>query len=221
MRGKDLILNKVAIVTQQADGQAQVDTYVGLFSPSRQAYEIEVMGDGLASALNPEYQESFLGSDASAGEVTFVQGSPGRVHGLTVNQWSMQTFMVEDTWLDLGAVTGDLWFEDEILVGMVRNGTGQMLRDAVVVIGTNFARLGDMGPGAEAQVELNLSQQDGQLLGSPISYLLFEEQLSGAGPAGPSRDVQIKQQVLDGSCARTSSAWRPALRHCQEGVLKG
>jgi hypothetical protein len=197
MNSTDRILNKVAIVVQQADGQPQVDAYVGLFSPSRQVYEIEVMGNGLISPLDPRYQESFLGSEASTGEETFIQFNPGRVRGLTANQWSMQTLMVEDTWPDLGAVTGDLWFEKGMLVGTVRNGTGQVLTDAVVVIGASFARLGDVKSGAEVQVELSLSQRDGQLLGAPISYLLFEEQLNGAGPSGPPRDVQMKQQVLD------------------------
>jgi hypothetical protein len=197
MHGTNRILNKVAIVVQQADGQAQVDAYVGLFSPSRQAYEIEVVGDGLISPLDPRYQESFLGSETPTGEEAFIQISPGRVRGLMANQWSMQTFMVEETWLDLGAVTGDLWFEDGMVVGTVRNGTGQALRDAVLVIGASLARLGDVGPGAEVQVELSPSQREGQLLGAPISYLLFEEQINGAGLSGPPRDVQIKQQVLD------------------------
>jgi hypothetical protein len=197
MRGTDLILNKIAIVAAQPDGTAQVNAYVGLFSPSRQSYEIEVKGGGLLSSLNPGYDPFGPAGSNSMGDMVFVQGDPGWVRGLAVNQWSMQTFMVEESWPDFGQVKGDLGFGDGALVGTVRNGTGQMLKDAVVAMGAQFTRLGDLAPGAEAEVRLDLSAQPDQLFGPPISYRLFEREFSQPGPGGPPRDVQLKQQILD------------------------
>jgi hypothetical protein len=197
LRGTDLILNRVAIVTAQPDGTARVDSYIGLFSPARQSYEIEVRGESLLSAVNPEYDPFGQSGDGAVGEVHFVQGNPGRVRGLAVNQWSMQTFMAEGTWPDLGQVTSDLSFAGNALVGTVHNGTDQSLQDVVIVIGTQFQRLGDLAPGGEAQVQLELSAEALQFFGPPISYRLFEKELSTPGPGGPSRDVQLKQQVLD------------------------
>lgn len=197
MRGTDLILNKIAIISAQPDGVARVNTYVGLFSPARQAYEIEVRGPGLLSPLNPAYNPFGSGGSNPTGDMVFVQGNPGRVRGLAVNQWSMQTFMMEDVWPDFGRVVGDLRFEDGALVGTVRNETRQTLKDVVVVQGTQFARLGDLGPGAEAPVRLDMSELDSQLFGPPLSYRLFEKELNQPGPGGPSREVQLKQQILD------------------------
>jgi len=197
LRGTDLIVNRIATAAAQPDGSVRVTSYVGLFSPSRQSYEIEVQGGGLLSPLTLSYDAFSNTSAGVGGDMVFVQGNPGRVRGLTVNQWSMQTFVTEETWADLGQVTGDLRFEEGILTGTVRNGTRFTLQDAVVVLNTDFARLGDMAPGVEAQVSLKPSGLTDSSFGMPISYRLFEQELSNPGPTGPSREVQIKQQILD------------------------
>ncbi|MBN1583483.1 MAG: hypothetical protein JXA89_22430 [Anaerolineae bacterium] len=200
LRGTDLILNKIAIVAAQPDGTAWVNTYMGLFSPAQQSYEIEVRGSGLLSPLDTSgYGRFGLVADVSSpgGEVVFVQGDPGILRGLAVNQWSMQTFMIEDTWPELGTVSGDLHFADRILVGTVRNDTQLTLQDAVVILGSDFVRLGDLAPGEQAEVRLVLSALNSQIFGPPISYRLFEDAFNQSGPAGPPRDAQIKQQILD------------------------
>ena len=74
LRGTDLILNKVVLVTAQREGPARVDTYVGLFSPSRQSYEIEVDGGGLLSPIVQEGDPFGGGNIAPGGEMDFVQG---------------------------------------------------------------------------------------------------------------------------------------------------
>jgi hypothetical protein len=191
------VLTKIAIVAQQADGRTQADTYVGLLSPSHQAHEIEVMGGGLVSALDPRYYESFPASNLPEAEVLFVQGDPARVRGLPASQGSMQAFVVEDAWPHLCGVTGDLWFEDGVLVGTVHNDSGQTLRDAIVAIGNEYAPLGDVAPGAQARVELRLSQLEGKLLGSPISDRLFGGRLDDAESDAARQEIQVKQRLLD------------------------
>jgi len=197
LRGTDLIVNRIATAAAQPDGSVRVTSYVGLFSPSRQSYEIEVQGGGLLSPLNPTYAPFSDTGTGVGGDMVFVQGNPGRVRGLTVNQWSMQTFVTEDAWVDLGHVTSDLRIEEGILTGTVRNGTGLTLKDAAVVLNADLIRLGDLAPGAEAQVSLKLSEQGDPSFGMPISYRLFEKELSQPGPNGPAREVQLKQQILD------------------------
>ena len=197
LRGTDLILNQIAIVTAQPDGTARVDSYIGLFSPTRQSYEIEVRGESLLSAVNPEYDPFGQSGEGATSEVRFVQGNPGWVRGMTVNQWSMQTFMAEGTWPDLGRVTSDLQFVADELVGTVRNETDRSLQDVAIVFGTQFQRLGNLAPGAEAQVGLALPAESSQVFGPPVSYLLFEKEISNPGPTGPPRDVQLKQQILE------------------------
>jgi len=197
LHGTDLILNKVAIVAAQPDGTARVNTYMGLFSPANQSYEIQVDGGGLLSPLTP-YYDPFGGSNSPTGsDLVFVQGDPGSVRGLTVNQWSMQAFMQESVWSNVGSVHGDLHFENQVLVGTIQNDTELHFQDAVIVMGNYFTRLGDLAPGEKAEVHLVFSNLNESIFGPPISYRLFEEAFNQVGPGGPPRDIQVKQQILD------------------------
>lgn len=197
MRGSDLILNKIAVIELRLDGTAGVNSFVGLFSPAQQSYEIEVPGSGLLSPLNSDYNPWGPGDLSAAGEMVFLQGQPNRVRGLAVNQWSMQTFLAEGMWVDFGQVVGDLQMGNDGLMGTVRNETSHTLMDAVLVSGNDFVRLGDLPPGGEATVAMNYVDLSGQRFGSPISYRLFEEQFNQMGSGLPPREAQLKQTVVD------------------------
>jgi len=195
MRGTDLIVNKIAVVSLQPGGAAFVTSYVGIFSPVRRSYEIEVQGGELIGPLAADSRPFGPYAETALGEMAFVQGDPARVRGLQVNQWSMQTFMTEDRWLDFGGISSDLRLEGDALVGSVRNETQHTLSDVVILLGTQFVCLGDLEPGRQAAVRLDLSEMDTSWLGPPISFRLYEEAFQG--PEAPPRDVRIKQQVLD------------------------
>lgn len=198
MRGTDLIMNKIAIIEVLPGGNASVNSYLGLFSPSRQSYEIEVNGGGLLSPISQDYDPwGSAPGGVSPTETIFVQGEPGRVRGLTVNQWSMQAFMNESTWTGFGQISADLLLEDSALVGTLVNETSITLKDAVIIFGSQFTRLGDLPPGASKEVRMELPTLVNHPFDPPISYRLFAEQLERPGPTGPSRDVQLKQSMID------------------------
>jgi hypothetical protein len=198
LHGTDLILNKIALIEPQPDGSAGVTSYLGLFSPGQQAYEVEIQGGGLLSPVAGTYDpwSSAMPSGVPTGEMTFVQGQPARVRGLSVSQWSMQSFMAEDTWPDFGTLTADLRLEAGALKGTLRNDTAYDLSDVTLVLNKRFVRLGDLASGAETQVEMGLSDLDSQRFGPPLSYLLFENELNNAGPNGPQREVELKRSIF-------------------------
>jgi hypothetical protein len=196
LRGSDLILNKIAIVELRPDGIAGVNSYLGLFSPARQSYEIEVKGIGLLAPLNPDYNPWGPGGGNTVGETVFLQDEPSRVRGLAVNQWSMQTFMTEGTWTDFGQVVSDLRVKGDNLVGTVSNETGHVLTDATLILGSRITRLGDMPPAQKVPVTINLFSLGNERFG-PLGWRLFQEQFERAGPGGPARDAQLKQMVVD------------------------
>ncbi len=197
MRGSDVILNKISVLGLQADGNASMLSYVGLFSPSQRSYEIQVPGSHLLSPLNPDYNPWGPGGLPTSGETVFVQGPAGAVRGVAVNQWSMQALMVEGSWPAFGQVDGDLVLEGQSLAGRVRNDTGYTLRDAVLILGNEFVRLGDLAPGQVAAVKMAVGDLTAQPFGSPVSYRLFEDALNRPGPNGVPREVQLKQTLLD------------------------
>jgi hypothetical protein len=204
LRGTDLILNKIAVIELQPDGRAGVTSYLGLFSPATRSYELEVSDGDLLSPLTPDYNPWGSQGVNLGGDVIFVQGDPGRIRGLAVNQWSLQTFMMEDVQIDFGYIGGDLWFKDRELKGIVRNETAYALTDASLVLGSRVLHLGTLEPGQESPVRMELPDLANQGLDQPLSFLLFEDQLgqsaSGNLSPGPadmsSRDIELKRMVV-------------------------
>ncbi len=193
LRGNDLVLNKIAIIEVLPDGPARVNSYIGLFSPRRQAYSIEVKDDGLVSPGEQYYYD--MGAPPQR-EMTIQQGNPTLVSGLAVNQWSMQSLMSEDTWADFGALTGDLRLEGDTLRGTVRNDTPYPLRDAVLAVNRRFQRLGDLAPGQEVAVELGLANLNKDWNMSPsLSYGLYPEMFMSSRQ--PPRHIMLKVNILD------------------------
>lgn len=196
MRGNDLVLNKIALVQVGSNGDAPVTSYMGLFSPRQQAYEISVQGEGLLSPMTGyEYDPWGTGGvNTTGGEMVFVQGQPARLRGLTVNQWSMQSFMSEGTWKGFGSLEGNLRLENETLVGTVKNSTQYALSDVVVTLQNRIQRLGDMAAGEEKEVNLGLANLQADRFNSSISYRLYQENLEPG--KSPTRLDNLKMNII-------------------------
>ena len=197
LRGGEVILNALSIVEMPAPDSptAQVRTYVGLFSPTKRAYSLQVPGDLLAGPLGTRFGGPW-GPPVRGGHITVVQGAPTVVRDLTVNQWSMQTLMAEGAVEAPVHLEAELRYENERLVGEVANGGDALLRDVVVVFNNDFARLGDLAPGERRDVTLPLSTA-GQRFGPPLSFRLFRDQFGHPGPGGLAREVRVKQNMLN------------------------
>jgi hypothetical protein len=195
-RGTDLIINKIAIIRAQSDLPAQVTSYIGLFSPANQAYQIEVAGDQLLSPLS-NYYDPWGGGYTSGGNLTFLQGSSSLVRGLTVSQWSMQSFMTESSWQFDGQLQGNFRVEAGKLVGTVTNNTGYALRDVVVILQNSFTQLGELQAGASADVTLSLGNFQDMMYGASMSWKIYEEEYNKLMGA-PSREIEFKRMVLEG-----------------------
>lgn len=197
MRGNDLILNRIALVELQGSSPARVTTYMGLFSPRRQAYEIEVKSAGLVSPAVPDYGPEIPGMTPTS-EMVFVQGDPAVVKGLSVDQFSMQSFMTEDTWEGLGDITGKLSIENDVLSGTIKNETSAALKDVVVAVNRRFQKLGELAPGQEVKVSLGLGEMNRDWMGPTLSYkIYYEADQQNWNNGRIPRDVMMKTNILD------------------------
>jgi hypothetical protein len=206
LRGSDVIVNLISIVPVGSGGQAApVRTYVGIFSPTRQDYDIRVNDEALispaSSYVNQPWQSVYPSS--SNEPLNVLQGNPVHVRSLGVNQWSMQSFRAE-TMVDLGSLELDtnLRIQGDQISGTLHNSLGHPLRDIVLISGTRYVRLGDLGAGETKEVDAMLGGGSG---GSPFPYALFET--SFQGPNGPPREVILRQSILE---AYMHTAWGPA-----------
>jgi hypothetical protein len=153
LRGSDVIVNEVAIVRGSPGttvGSAQV--YLGVFSPTRGTYQLEVPGGALLSA---PISGDFFGGDGLGAALDVLQGEPARVRDLAVGFGSLRAIRAE-TAVDVPLIEADLRLVDGRLRGTIKNASDQVLSKPAVVLGANAIVLGDLAPGAEHTVDMPL-----------------------------------------------------------------
>lgn len=200
LRGGDLIVHQISVIPLTETGTIYpVRTYVGLFSPSRESYQVQVDGDPLISPMSvyaPWMNAAPL--NTGAGALNILQGDPALVRGLTVNQWAMQTFEAETLW-SAGdqTVETNLYLEGDRLRGTLRNGLDHPLEGIVVLAGNRFVQLGELASGAERTVDEPLV---GSATGNSIPWALFELPSNMPAPSSNSdaeRRRMLRQSILE------------------------
>jgi hypothetical protein len=197
LRGRDLILNKIGMLEMLPGGSARSTSFLGLFSPSQNAYEIDIRGGGLLSLMDANYYDPWsVGIATGSSEVTVLQGDTTRVSGLSVGQWSMQAMMAEGISEDLGQIVADLTLTSSAMEGTIENLTAFTLLDAVVVAGYQFERLGDLEPGAQIAIDLQLDENIDMRFGPSLSWSLVEDEFNDTF-SGANREAEIKRSILE------------------------
>ncbi len=198
LRGSDIIVNEAAIVRGApgvTEGLAQ--TYLGVFSPTRGAYQLRIPGGALLSSPT---NGDFIG-DGTAASLDVLQGDPSRVRDLSVGFGSLRTIRAESAVKTVPLVQADLRLEDGRLRGSVTNGSQEVLQAPAVVLGGTVAKLSDMAPGQTVNVDVALQAiQQGQQLSDKIVGPLFfgDPQQAGEGSARQyARHTIIDQLTFD------------------------
>jgi hypothetical protein len=151
LRGSNVIINEVAIVRGApgaTDGTAQV--YLGVFSPSRETYQVTVPGGALLSA---PLSGDMFGGEATGTSLDVLQGEPARVRNLSVGFGSLRAIRAETATV-VPLVEADLELVDGRLRGTIRNASDERLEKPAVVLGSTVSVLADLEPGATAQVDV-------------------------------------------------------------------
>ncbi|MFL5756948.1 MAG: hypothetical protein ACJ77N_11690 [Chloroflexota bacterium] len=194
LRGSDVIVHEVAIV-RGAPGTTvgTVQSYLGVFSPSRATYHLRVPGGALLSS--PTNGDVF-GADGS-GPMDVVQGDPSEVRGLTVGFGSLRAVRAEAS-TDVPLVEGDLRLENGTVTGVVRNKSTRTLLRPAVVFGASSVVLSDIAPGSEVKVNLTLTQNP-QFQGG-LSDRVLGTSIGGNNPGGFDAEAQrmlVRRAVVD------------------------
>jgi hypothetical protein len=202
LHGSDVFLNKIAIVELSPDGTANTNSFIGIFSPAQRGYEVEFSDGGLLSSMSPYYSPwdpaASVGNPATGREIVLIQGNPNSVRGLSIDQWSMNSFMVEGLRFNFGRIPYELSFNNQSLVGYFRNESNQTIHDALIIINRNIFRLGDLTPGQESSVDFHIADRDSPDFGPSISYQVFQDQLNQPDRSGPGqREIEVKRQIVE------------------------
>ncbi|MGZ8513490.1 MAG: hypothetical protein ACXW4H_00465 [Candidatus Limnocylindrales bacterium] len=191
LRGNDVIVNEVAIVHGAAgatDGTGQI--YLGVFSPSRGQYQLQVPGGAL---LSSPINGDVFGGTGAASQLDVLQGDPARVRNLEVGFGSLRTIRAE-TAVTVPLVQADLRLEDGHLRGTVTNASTEALQDAAVVLGGTVVQLNDLAPGADATVDTVIqNSQFGQSLSDKVVGQIFFSN----GTATNSSELYARHSMVD------------------------
>jgi hypothetical protein len=195
LRGSDLMLNKISILIMQPGQSMQVSSYLGLFSPAQQRYEVEVEGGGLIGPFSVQYDPWQFTGGLSSADGIFVQGEPAHVRGLPVEQWSMQSFMTEGRWDQFGELDAELTILGNQVSGWIENRTAAVIESAHLVFMGTITQLGDLEPNEQVEVSFTLQAVDPY--GSALSWELIQYDYSGDYYDAAWREIERRQGILD------------------------
>ena len=173
LRGVDVIVNEIAIVRGALDapeGSAQV--YLGVFSPTRGTYRLEVPGGALLSA--PISGDQFS-TDATVLDV--VQGDPSQVRNLAIGVYGLRSVRADSAAV-VPRITAELRLEDGMLKGTVTNHSEHPLENVAVVLGGSAAVLDDIAAGETKDVSL---RPTANLTGMTLADRIIGQQFFGTG----------------------------------------
>jgi hypothetical protein len=190
LKGGDIILNQISLVRAAAGSQtAAVETYAGLFSPSRATYDLTVEADALVAPIS---NAGFEGIPANQTEYLAEQGNPAHLRGLEVGVYGFQALRSDAIVDHAPSLEVDWRVSEGDLVGTVTNVGTEPLEDvAVVAIGAG-EMVGDLDPGESgeftvASVNFNGSSTSDQIYG-----------FGGFDMASPeARETNLRRQVID------------------------
>jgi hypothetical protein len=150
LRGSDVIVHEVGIV-RGAPGtdQATVQSYLGIFSPTRATFQVRVPGDTLLAA--PMNGDVFGTGTSAALDV--LQGDPSQIRDLSVGFGSLRTVRAEGSATG-PVIEGDLRLEDGRILGTITNRSDRTLLAPAIVLGMSAVQFRDLAPGETAEVNL-------------------------------------------------------------------
>ncbi len=196
MRGNDILVNSISLIDLYPDGSASLDSYVGVFSPSQETYTLEIEGSPFLSLSNGNYYDPWLSSSAAptSAQTRMIQGHPSKVTGLSVDQWSMQSFGIESITTQLGKIESNLILDQNKLTGTIINNLSTSVNDVVLVVGSSVNAIGDIEPGETVDIDIDIQQSNEIEVGSSVTYAILDElQLTDYS----SREFELKRSILD------------------------
>jgi hypothetical protein len=157
LRGTQATLHRLSVVQVWPNAErAQVDMLVGLFSPRRTEYDLEISGDSLARPL----PSNTYGSGSGAGETTLEQDGVTRIRDLRVDIGGVEAFVAEGH-IPAPAIHSTLQLSVQggsaLLAGQVSNNSELTLTGAVLLAPGAVERFGDLEPGQTLNVNMSLA----------------------------------------------------------------
>jgi hypothetical protein len=187
MKGTSVVVNEIAVVRTAVDGSAaSVQSFAGIFSPSRDAYDVSVAGDALIATLRSFDQDP----NARRGYVV-EQGEPARLRGLQVTTFGLQAIRA-DTVIDYEPGLAVTWHSgDGEITGEVTNHAAVAMTDVAIVTTSGGRMIGDLDPGESREFTLRFSMPQGSPSDAVYGFGGFDNATERQ------REITARRQVID------------------------
>ncbi len=172
--GELLTIRGNVVHTTPGLSTAETQQYLGVFSPIRRTYRLQVGSESLASEINPYGYDYGSSSGNGKPPVVLASSASTTIEDVNVNTWSLRSFMAESTVRAESPLEANLRLGDNRIVGSVRNRSENGLQDVALIRGRAVQYVGYLAPGGEAPVDLELSQAPFNSA-SPVSLLPLPE----------------------------------------------
>jgi hypothetical protein len=181
LKGSDVIVNQIAIVrAAQGTERGLGQVYIGIFSPSRQSFDVRVPGGALLS--NPT---SLAESGQAEQPLDVLFGDPSRLRNFDVGFGLLRGFRAEAP-ADAPAVESDLRISQGKLQGTITNKSDAPLQHVAITFGGGIAVMPELGAGETRSIEVDTASF------TPYGTQLSERMFG----SGFSRDVAQQRAII-------------------------
>ncbi len=186
-KGGEVLVNQITLIRSSGVGTtASVETYAGIFSPTRATYDLSVDADALVGRLRP----SGMQTDASASVAD--QGQPAYLRGLGVSVFGFEGVSAAGQVEHVPSLEVSWRTEDDELVGTVTNVGDAPLEDVAYISQSSGEMIGALEPGQSAEFELARMNFNGSAASEQVyGFGGFENQTEAQ------RRSLVRRQVID------------------------
>jgi hypothetical protein len=192
IKGSQVIVNEISLVRMAAGGTtAAIETYAGLFSPTRTTYDLTVEADALLAPLNAQ---AFIPAGGDQQETSYVTelGDPAHLRGVAIGVFGFQGVRADGIGEHQPALEVSWSLADSDITGTVTNTGAEPMEDVAVIAPFGGKMVGDLEPGASEDFTLSTNNFNG----SPASDQVYGfGGFDGTSPA--QREVLMRRQVID------------------------
>lgn len=205
LRGSRAIVHRLAVVQSwEGSDVATVDGLIGVWSPRRARYDVELEPGLLARPL----QQNLGGALTTASESVVAQTDHVTLEGVSVDIGSIRPFAVQGVTGAAARISADLTLHTEqdgiYVTGRIHNAGRLDLADASLVLGGTPVPIGDLPAGASLDVdELLAGGRASQAAGSPLEPFPADAAGYYAGPFDT-----LVTEISGGTCYATPDVQR-------------
>jgi hypothetical protein len=160
VKGTSVVSSKASVLQlSQPDStgsQAHVTDFVGVYVPSQGDFHVHLPGTRLVEATDQPtpYYSGFSGQSSLHKTVITTQANSTNVDLQGVDTWTLRTLTTKyDTHIQ-GGITSNLSFSKNTITGTVTNSLPYSLKDAYLLVGTDYIAVGNLASGQTQAIQL-------------------------------------------------------------------